>query len=335
MQANGTVLEQYNSGASFLAVYPDYDLSLLPDWVIESLPLARIIGAKKQTVILPNGQKYQLNNSLNHMSGQEWVFFINSVLNTRYLTAGPASYAHSIRKIHPSPKPPQLMRDIILFFTKKNELVFDCFMGVGGTLLGAAMCNRNAAGIDLNSDFIKAYQLATEKLALPCFPTKAGDALSVLKKEKQMNGLLGSKPISLLLIDPPYGDMMSKLKTGADITVYGKTGTPFTSDSRDLGNMSSESFLEALKKSIELILPRIKHNGHVVIFVKDMQPSKKKLNMLHYDVISKINEIPQLFYKGMRIWADQTAKLFPYGYPFSFVANQIHQYILVFRKENC
>ena len=44
---------------------------------------------------------------------------------------------HHIRKIHPTPKPPQLMRDLIQFFTKEGELVFDTFMGVGGTLLGA------------------------------------------------------------------------------------------------------------------------------------------------------------------------------------------------------
>ena len=46
------------------------------------------------------------------------------------------------------------------------------------------------------------------------------------------------------------------------------------------------------------------------------------------------NEIENIQYKGLKIWADQTSKLFPYGYPFSFVANQIHQYILIFRKES-
>ena len=70
-----------------------------------------------------------------------------------------------------------------------------------------------------------------------------------------------------------------------------------------------------------------------MIFIKDLQPNKKELNLLHADIIKKINEIPNLNYKGLRIWADRSAKLFPYGYPFSFVANQIHQYILVFRKE--
>ena len=94
-----------------------------------------------------------------------------------------------------------------------------------------------------------------------------------------------------------------------------------------------EQFLEALKKSIELTLPYIKKRGYVVVFIKDLQPHKKDVNLLHADVVNKLNEIKNLYYKGMKIWSDESTKLYPYGYPFCFVANQIHQYILVFRKE--
>ena len=71
----------------------------------------------------------------------------------------------------------------------------------------------------------------------------------------------------------------------------------------------------------------------IVVFIKDLQPSKKETNLLHAEVIDRINEIPNVYYKGMKIWSDESTKLYPYGYPFCFVANQIHQYILVFRKE--
>ena len=96
---------------------------------------------------MPDGQKYHLDNSLNDMNGRDWTLFINSVFATRYPTLGAEGYAHEIRKIHPTPKPPQLMRDLILFFTKENEIVFDAFMGVGGTLLGAALAKRRAFGM--------------------------------------------------------------------------------------------------------------------------------------------------------------------------------------------
>ena len=110
--------------------------------VKEELENSIIIGNSRKVVQTPDKRKYHLDNKLNNLSGGEWTFFLNSVKTTRYTTSGKESYAHEIRKIHPSPKPPQLMKEIIEFFTKENALVFDYFMGVGGTLLGASLCNR-------------------------------------------------------------------------------------------------------------------------------------------------------------------------------------------------
>jgi len=323
----------YSESEPFLQAHPDFDISLLPSWVSDNIEVARVYGNNKKGIILPDGRKYHLDNHLNDMTGREWTFFINSVFSTHYPTNGKEAYAHNIRKIHPTPKPPQLMRDLILFFTKEGELVFDSFMGVGGTLLGAALANRTAAGIELNQTYIDAYQQAAKELNLPVFKTQCGDSLSILRNQDAVGELTDNQEISLLLIDPPYSNMMSKEKTGADIAVYGKNATPFSTSDLDLGNMDRAQFLEKLKESIELTLPYIKKRGYVIVFIKDLQPSKKETNLLHAEVVDAINKIPNLFYKGMKIWADESTKLYPYGYPFSFVANQIHQYILVFRKE--
>ena len=325
--------EIYDEAKKFVDVYPGYDLTALPLWVKEDINHAKIIGKSGQTILMKDGRKYQLNNSLNHLSGGEWTYFTNSVLNTAYKTSGTDSHAHKIRKIHPTPKPPQLMEDIIKFFTKENELVFDYFMGVGGSLLGAGLSGRKAAGIELNEKYISAYKLAAKEMKVPIFQTYMGDCLEVLSNKECMIELTDKQEISLVLLDPPYGNMMSREKTGADIKVYGNVATPFTDSEKDFGNLDLDVFFEKLKESVELILPYVKVRGHIVIFIKDLQPSGKDTNLLHAKIIDKLNEIPKLNYKGLKIWADQTAKLFPYGYPFSFVANQIHQYILIFRKE--
>lgn len=132
MSIESNILELYQSSTPFLEVYPNYKLELLPDWVQENINEARVFGNQKKGVVLPDGRKYNLDNRLNDLTGKEWTFFINSVFMTSYATSGKDSFAHHIRKVHPTPKPPQLMRDIISFFTKKGELVFDSFMGVGG-----------------------------------------------------------------------------------------------------------------------------------------------------------------------------------------------------------
>ncbi len=325
--------EQYKEARPFFEVYRSIDDLDLPTWVKARLQDARVLGPSFQMIILPDGTKYQINNPLNDLNASEWLSFTPSVFSTFYSTTGVDSYAHNIRKIHPSPKPPQLMKEIISFFTKEGEIVLDYFMGVGGTLLGAGLCNRKAIGIELNQKYIDAYNAAAKELQLTTFPTIQGDCLDCLQNKAMIERLTENHDLGLILIDPPYGNMMSRAKTGGDISVYGSVGTPFTDDSRDFGNMSIDDCLEALKKSVELSQVYLKKRGYIVIFIKDLQPNKKETNLLHSKIIEKINELPNIQYKGLRIWADKSAKLFPYGYPLSFVANQIHQYILIFRKE--
>lgn len=326
-------IDQFNEARPFSEVYQNIEQLNLPQWVSKRLDEARVYGASSNLIIFPDGTKYQLNNPLNDLSASEWLNFTSSVLTTFYSTSGEESYAHHIRKIHPTPKPPQLMRDIISFFTKEGEIVLDYFMGVGGSLLGAGLCGRHAIGIDLNPEYIAAYQEAAKELSLPTFPTIQGDCLETLKDSEKINKLTDNQKLSLILIDPPYGNMMSREKTGGDIQVYGNVGTPFTDDPRDFGNMSIDECLKSLKLSVELAQPYLKTRGYIVIFIKDLQPKKKETNLLHSMIVSIINEIPNIQYKGLRIWADKSSKLYPYGYPLSFVANQIHQYILIFRKE--
>lgn len=332
-EKNKIAREQYKEAVPFLEIYKSTEGLNLPNWVLEKIDEARILGNSKQMIIFPDGEKYQINNPLNNLSGGEWLDFTTSVFSTFYTTNGKDSYAHEIRKLHPTPKPPQLMKEIIEFFTKENEIVFDYFMGVGGSLLGAGLSSRRAVGIDLNQKYIDAYKLAAKEIGVKEFKTICGDCIEVLSNENQMKNLFAGEKISLVLLDPPYANMMSKEKTGADINVYGNIATPFTDDKRDFGNLSVDEFYDSLKKSVELVLPYIKKHGYIVVFVKDLQPIKKETNLLHANIIQKINEIQNVNYKGLKIWSDRSAKLFPYGYPFSFVANQIHQYIMVFRKE--
>lgn len=316
----------------FKEVYPDYDLKKLPKNIRDNIDEVIVEGNTNKTLISPNGKKYNIDNKLNDLSGAEWVFFTNSVINTNYTTGGEHNCGYKYRKIHPSPKPPTLMKDIISFFTKENEIVLDYFMGVGGSLLGASLCNRRAVGIDLNPKYVEAYTLASKHMNYEPQKTFVGESLETMKS-KDFKDIFKNEKASLILIDPPYGNMMSKEKTGDDMKKMGKINTPFTDSDKDLGNMSNKEFLKTLKSMVSYSLKYLDNKKYVVVFIKDMQPTNKDLNLLHYDIAKTLNSIPNLYYKGMKIWADQTAKLFPYGYPFSFVATQIHQYILIFRKE--
>lgn len=310
------------------------EIDALPSWVKKEILESVVIGESANVIQVPDGRKYHRKNNLNDLAGGQWTYFLNSVINTRFPTHGVEGYAHDVRKIHPSPKPPQLMRDIIEFFTKEDELVLDYFMGVGGTLIGASLCNRRAIGIDLNNQYLDAYKQANSLLGLKEQKTILGDSMQLLKEGKEIDSLLKTSKVSLILIDPPYGDMLAREKTGEAIKKnQDSSPTPFTDLATDLGNMEIDEFFPIFKDSVKDSMKYLKPKGHIVVFMKDLQPSKTSPNLLHSRVIEDLAQIDGLRYLGMKIWADQGVNLYPYGYPFAFVSNQIHQYIMIFRMD--
>jgi hypothetical protein len=101
----------------------------------------------------------------------------------------------------------------------------------------------------------------------------------------------------------------------------------------NMKNNTIPSILEKFSESVKFSLPFLKENGHYIVFVKDLQPKEKKPNLLHSSLIEEMNKIDGINYVGMKIWADESINLYPYGYPYSFVSNQLHQYIMFFKKK--
>lgn len=283
----------------------------------------------RYSYIGPDGEVYDIRNELNNLSGRKWLFFLNSMEITNYPTSGRESYGHKLRKTHPSPKPPQLMRNIIEFFTKEGGWVLDPFMGVGGTLLGASLCRRNAVGIDISKEYIDIYKEVSKKLELK-------EQITIVEDTRKLPFIFGDlgQFFDLILTDPPYCDMQARPKTGDKAKKIGKKfSTPFTTDSRDIGNIGYNAYLQALKEIIENAIQYLKKGKYVVIFTKDLQPDKNHHNLLHADIVSTLSKIKGLRFKGYKIWFNKAQNLYPFGYPFSYVSNQFHQFILIFRKE--
>ena len=298
-------------------------------------------------------------NTLNDFTGAEWVYFLNSIelvegepelmtgeqlndlsesqwighqepiIDTLFPTSGENSDAHHIRKKHPSPKPPQLMKRLIEFFTKKDGWVLDPFVGAGSTLLACSMAGRRGVGVDLSQEYLDLYQKASEALGLAPQTVYKGNAL-------QLENILSGKHylFDLVLTDPPYGNMLSKKRTGERKKKTGNASpTPFTSEPYDLGNMVPEEFYSALKSIIVQSIKFLKVKGYVIVFCKDLQPTAEHPNLVHADVVNTLVQIPNLRFRGYKIWYDKSQKLYPFGYPYAYVSNQLHQFILIFRKE--
>ncbi len=267
-------------------------------------------------------------NRLNNLTGREWVHFLSSVEATAYPTSGPQSYSHNLRRIHPSPKPPQLMRRIVEFFTKEGEWALDPFMGVGGTLLGCSLAGRRAVGLDLSPHYVDTYHQVTRREGLSPQTTLVADARCMLD-HPEVRGRL----FDMVLTDPPYGNMLGRPQNGEKKKRTGLSSpTPFTSSPYDLGNLPYDLFLDELTGILGTSLQVLKPAGYLVLFAKDLQPTSERHNLLHADIVIRLSATPGLAYRGCKIWYDQTPRLYPFGYPYRFVANQLHQYILIFQK---
>jgi len=63
---------------------------------------------------------------------------------------------HNSRRVdHPCQLPPQLMYRLITIFTKRGEVVFDCFNGAGTTTLTAHQLGRRYVGIECSEKYCK------------------------------------------------------------------------------------------------------------------------------------------------------------------------------------
>jgi hypothetical protein len=282
---------------------------------------------KGHTFTGSDGRSYDIRNSLNNLSSKEWTFFLNTLETTNYPTLGNQSYGHSLRRLCPSPKPPQLMEKIVRFFTKEGGWVLDPFMGVGGILLGASMCKRNAVGIDISQEYIERYYKVSKTLGLKKQIAEVCDARNILEFCEDTGEFF-----DLILTDPPYCNIQARKKTGELARRRGEEPTPFTKDPRDIGNLDYEPFIEELTTIVEKTLACLKPGKYLVMFTKDIQPTEKHHNMLHADIVSAMLRIDRLRFRGYKIWFDKAQNLYPYGYPFQYVGNQFHQFIMIFSK---
>lgn len=266
-------------------------------------------------------------NRLNDLTGREWTYALRSVLATRYPTSGPEAYAHALRRAHPSPKPPQLMAELLRFFTRRGGRVLDPFAGVGGTLLACALEGRAGVGVELSAEYAAIYAQASAELGLTPQTLVVGDARRLAEYPE-----VAAEPFDLVLTDPPYAAMMARPKTGERKKQGRGDATPFTADPADLGNLGYREFLGELRAVLALAAEQLRPRGYLVLFTKDLQPTREHHNLLHADIVTELLQLPELTFRGYRIWHDQSQNLYPFGYPFAFVANQVHQFILIFRK---
>jgi len=291
-------------------------------------------------------------NTLNELTGEEWLYFTKSVWGTAY----PSELGHSVRKQHGANKPPRLMAKLIEFFTTSGELVLDPFAGVGGTLLGAAIARgpRRAIGIEIEARWVQVYESLVRDLAAdrdgrgpvladigpadPCgvrtFDASGlsmilGDALAVLPD-------LEPDSVDFVATDPPYNVQLPITMAGGKLAeTHANRRTDYamiTEHEGDLANSADyATYLDRMETVFGLLVRVLRPQHYAAVIVRDAYQQGRYI-FTGSDLAERARRAG-FTVKGDVIWYQAGTRLRPYGYPRSYVPNIAHQHILVLRRE--
>jgi DNA modification methylase len=268
-------------------------------------------------------------NALNELTSTEWLPETVSVWNQRGL--GAKHPDAQIEKQHPAPFSFTDVSRIVRFFSKRNDFVLDPFVGVGSTLKACAVEGRNGIGFELNPRYA---ELAEERLrievrdmfsALVTQEVRVGDARELVAE-------LPDNSLDLIVTSPPYWNILHKVDHKAKQERESRDlDTKYSDDKRDLGNIDEyEIFLEELASILGGCGRALKRKKYMAVIVSDFR-DKSRFVMFHSDIAKSLEKY-KLELRGLTILYQRHKRVFPYGYPYAYVPNIHHQYIMILQN---
>lgn len=257
----------------------------------------------------------------NKLDGQAWLQHSFSIWRDI------AKNQEEIKLRHPAIFPIQLAERIISVLTNgSGKNILDCFAGSGSTLIAGLKKGMNVYGVDISDEF---QQLFFRRINNHYLPYKEnGEIRYFVKDAREISKYIEPNSIDLCLTSPPYWNILNARRS-ADL----KTGRNYTDKVQDIGNIESyNNFIAGLKKIMTEVAITIRENGYCVIVVMDIRKGSK-FYPFHLDVTRMMEEIG-LTLEDLLIWDRQKEynNCKPLGYPYKFIVNKVHEYILIFKK---
>lgn len=273
-------------------------------------------------------------NPLNDLTGKAWLPETKSYLFQKGLGADHPDA--QIERLHPAPYSFQDIEKLILFFTKKGMTVLDPFGGVGSTAKACEISGRHCISIELSEKYhdlsIKRLEKEVGKDTSKNHQFINGDTCEVLPTQE-------SNSVDMVVTSPPYWGILNKQDQKVKQNrVVNNLDTKYSDSENDLGNIEDyNEFLDILINRVFLQCARIlRPEKYMLIVVSDFRDKGDYISF-HSDIIQRLNKahIPAggtIGLAGTKILIQNHKSLHPYGYPFSYVENIHHQYVLIFRK---
>lgn len=287
----------------------------------------RYEAKKKLDVEEKKNDKIDKRNKLNNLPGRVWMKETKTVWRQRGL--GKNNPHAQYERLHPAPFSYQDVGRLIRFFTKEDEKVLDPFLGIGSTLKASALLNRKGVGVELSP---KWSSLADERLKIEVGKTPNQRIINMDIRDAIKN--FKEEEFDFVITSPPYWKILRKSpdhKTQKERVSNGYERY-YSNDDRDLGNEDNyEDFLDELTNIFKNVSKKISNHRYLAVIVSDFR-HKSKYYPFHSDLYNKLTN-DNLKLAGNIILEQPQKSLYPYGYPFCYVPNIHHQYIVLFKVE--
>lgn len=287
-------------------------------------PQSKLPAVKK--IKREENQKIDPRNTLNNLTGREWIPETKSVWFQRGL--GSKHPDTKIERQHPAPFSFQDIIRLIKFFTKKKSKILDPFSGVSSTLKACAFTDRYGVGIELTKKWV---DLSEERLN-----TEVSDKTNqkiIHGDSREVIPTFQDEEFDFIVTSPPYWGILRKDTDhkSKNERIDKNFDTKYSNNPDDLGNISDyDDFKKDLGKIFMECFRVLKSKKYMCVIVSDFRHGSDFIPF-HIDTISLMTNAG-FSHEGITILVQNAKKLYPYGYPFAFVSNIHHQYILIFRK---
>jgi DNA modification methylase len=249
---------------------------------------------------------------------------------------------------HPAIYPSSLVERLIDCYLWNKGIVLDPFLGSGSTLVAALKKGHSGVGVEVVPDFAQMSYKRLRNSYLPSiFNDKQNPSIRLIDRPEKLNfspnkqeliiikdtshnlkNYISDEIIDLIITSPPYWTIHRRLRT-ADF----KKPRPYSDNPQDLGNIEKyEEFIRELGKIFSNCFSILKTGAYCIVNVMDLRYGSKFIPY-HVDIINLLNSIGfQL--EDIIIWnrVKDYSNLRPLGYPYKFIVNKVHEYLIVFRK---